>query len=59
MDAYGYKADKASDFASKALKNLEVTEGVYVPIAWIQTFVPMVGLSNDKVIFKVDTFISK
>jgi hypothetical protein len=26
-------ADKAADFASKALKNLEVTEGVYLDIA--------------------------
>ena len=42
-----------------ALKNLEVTEGVYIPIAGTQVFVPMVGSSNDKVIFKVDTYISR
>ncbi len=59
LSSQGPKADKAADFASKALKNLEVTEGVYVPIAGKQVFVPMVGSSNDKFMFKLDTFISK
>jgi hypothetical protein len=40
------------------IKNFELTEGIFLTIAGEQVFVPMVKISNDRVIFRTDTFIS-
>ena len=53
------KASVAADFATKALKNLDVTEGLYIPVAGKQIFVPMVAKENGQAVFKVESFIPK